>query len=55
MRHLLLVSLLCSAAAAVALAAGCGDDPGFSGLSYFYPPDAAYDGVDLDALTSGQP
>ena len=51
MRYLLFFSLLASATGA--LLAACGDDPGFSGLPYAYPPDAAYDGVDIDALPSG--
>jgi hypothetical protein len=52
MRYLLLLSLAASVIGAVV--AGCGDDPGASTLSYFYPPDAAYDGVDLDALLGGE-
>lgn len=52
MRYLLLFSL--AATVVGALVAGCGDDPGASTLSYFYPPDAAYDGVDLDALLGAE-
>ncbi len=53
MRYLVL-SLVVTLAAAGALIAGCGDDPGFQDLPFPYPPDAAYDGVDLDALLNGE-
>ncbi len=46
MRALLLFSFLGSLAGlAVAAVAGCGDDPGLSGLGYAYPIDATPDGV----------